>query len=314
MSAALFRHIGSRKLEPQLHTHAVVANMTCGGAGRWKSIEPTELHRNRQLIGAYYLNELSMRLVGRGYSIVPAVSEFLPGFEMAGYDRRMRDAFSSRRKQMEGFADDNGWDHGKAAERVAVLAGRKGKAGRLHAMLRTIWAERGRELGEVPIVRRARGRVVAAAVPSALRIAWDAMRDLEERQSVFAERDLEALALACSRGRHTLEELRGAIGRLVKDAHLVEAPLGNADRAFVTDWALKWERKVIAMMKAGIGAGVPLGVEWLIAGHLAKAGLTEGQGGGGANDPADAGPDRGRARWDRSRQERDAEACARAGG
>ncbi len=41
MAAALFRHIASRNLDPQLHTHAVVANMTRDGEGRWKSVEPT---------------------------------------------------------------------------------------------------------------------------------------------------------------------------------------------------------------------------------------------------------------------------------
>ena len=33
MAAALFRHIASRNLDPQLHTHAVVANMTRDGRG-----------------------------------------------------------------------------------------------------------------------------------------------------------------------------------------------------------------------------------------------------------------------------------------
>ena len=54
MVAALFRHIASRNLDPQLHTHAVIANMTRDGDGRWKSVEPTLLHRNARLIGAYY--------------------------------------------------------------------------------------------------------------------------------------------------------------------------------------------------------------------------------------------------------------------
>ncbi len=31
MVAALFRHIASRNLDPQLHTHAVIANMTRDG-------------------------------------------------------------------------------------------------------------------------------------------------------------------------------------------------------------------------------------------------------------------------------------------
>ena len=277
MAAALFRHIASRNLDPQLHTHAVVANMTRDGEGRWKSIEPTELHRNAILIGAYYRNELARRLIGKGYSILPAMAGRMRSFEIAGYDLRVRNAFSSRRKQMEAYMDEKGWDHSQAAAQIAALATRKRKAEPLHAMLRTIWADRARELGEVPIVRRSWRGVSLPAVPSALEIVGRAMEHLEERQSVFAAHQLEALALGHSPGRHTLEAIRDAIAWMVRDRHLVEAGLRRADRAFVTDRALKAERKVIATMKAGIGEGMALGTERQVAGHLAGAGLTEGQ-------------------------------------
>ena len=277
MAAALFRHIASRNLDPQLHTHAVVANMTRDGEGRWKSIEPTDLHRTATLIGAYYRDQLARRLIAKGYSIVPAMAGRLRSFEIAGYDRRLRDAFSTRRKQMEAYMDERGWDHGQAAAQIAALATRKRKAEPLHAMLRTIWAARAGELGEVPAVRRARRPVSPPAVPSALKIAWQAMRHLEERQSVFAAGQLEALALGHSPGRHTLGEIRGAISCLVRDAHLVEATPGRATRAFVTDRALKAERAVIAAMKAGVGQGVALAGGNAVAARLADAGLTEGQ-------------------------------------
>ena len=277
MAAALFRHIASRNLDPQLHTHAVVANMTRDGEGRWKSIEPTELHRNAILIGAYYRDQLSRRLIGKGYSILPAMAGRMRSFEIAGYDRRVRDAFSTRRKEMEAYMDEKGWNHSQAAAQIAALATRARKAEPLHAMLRTIWANRAREFGDVPIVHRSRSRVSLPAVPSALEIVGRAMEHLEERQSVFAAHQLEALALSHSPGRHTLEAIRGAIAWMVRDKHLVEAGLRRTDRAFVTDRALKAERAVIATMKAGIDAGMPLGMERQIAAHLAGAGLTEGQ-------------------------------------
>ena len=65
------------------------------------------------------------------------------------------------------------------------------------------------------------------------------------------------------------------ISRLAKDAHLVG--LRSSGRSFVTDRALKAERAVITMMKAGIGEGAALARESAVATHLADAGLTEGQ-------------------------------------
>ena len=251
--------------------------MTRDGEGRWKSIEPTELHRNAILFGAYYRDQLARRLIAKGYSIVPAMAGRMQSFEIAGYDQRVRNAFSTRRRQILTWLDEQGWDHGQAAAQIAALATRKRKAEPLHAMLRTVWAARAEELGEVPVVRRSQRGVSLPAAPSALEIVGRAMEHLEERQSVFAAHHLEALALAHSPGRHTLEAIRDAISWMVRDRHLVEATLRRADRSFVTDRALKAERKVIAAMKAGIGEGMALAPEEAVATHLAGAGLTEGQ-------------------------------------
>ena len=277
MAAALFRHVASRDLDPQLHTHAVVANMTRDGEGRWKSIEPTLIRRNARLIGAFYRNELSRRLIERGYSIVPAMAGRLQSFEIAGYDKALRDAFSTRRKHILAYIDEKGWERGEAEAQIAALATRKPKAEPLHGMLREIWAERASEFREVPSARRSRGRTVLPPVPTALEIAWRSVRHLEERQSVFAAGELETLALQHSPGRHSIEALREAIGMLVRDAHLVEANLRRADRAYVTDRALKAERALIAMMRAGTGAGEALTSEEEVQTRLAGAGLTDGQ-------------------------------------
>ena len=277
LAAALFRHVASRDLDPQLHTHAVVANMTRDAEGRWKSIEPTLLHRNARLIGAFYRNELSRRLIERGYSVVPAMAGRLQSFEIAGYDKALRDAFSTRRKHILAYIDEKGWERGEAEAQIAALATRKPKAEPLHGMLREIWAGRASEFREVPSARRSRGRTVLPPVPTALEIAWRSVRHLEERQSVFAAGDLEALALQHSPGRHSIEAVREAIGMLVRDAHLVEANLRRADRAYVTDRALKAERSLIAMMRAGIGAGEAFCGQEAVEAHLAGAGLTDGQ-------------------------------------
>ena len=113
--------------------------------------------------------------------------------------------------------------------------------------------------------------------PSTLEIVRRCMRRLEERQSVFAEHEIEALALAHSPGRHSIGEVRDAVAGIVRDGHLVEAELRRADRAFVTDRALKAERSTIAAMKAGIGAGEALAREKDVVARLDGAGLTEGQ-------------------------------------
>ncbi len=89
--AATFRHVASRNNDPQLHTHAVIANMTRNAAGEWRSVEPTQLQRNRRLIGAWYRNDLARRLGEKAGSM----SRFMP-FEcarrVAGFQRSAQSA------------------------------------------------------------------------------------------------------------------------------------------------------------------------------------------------------------------------------
>ena len=279
MVAALFRHIASRNLDPQLHTHAVIANMTRDGEGRWKSVEPTLLHRNARLIGAYYRDRLARQLMAKGHSILPAMVGRLPSFELAGYGRELREAFSTRRHEILAYVDDKGWDRGAAAMQAATLATRKRKAEPVRAQLQERWLVRAQELDLDKALAEARsGRpIMLPEGPSTLELVRRCMRQLEERQSVFAEHALEALALGHSPGLHSIGDIRDAVAWMVRDGHLVEAELRRADRAFVTNRALKAERSTIALMKAGTGAGETLAREKDVVIRLEGAGLTEGQ-------------------------------------
>ena len=278
MAAALFRHVASRNLDPQLHTHAVIANMTRDPKGRWRSVDPIALHRNARLIGAYYRDRLARNLIARGYSIVPAMAGRIPSFDIAGLGRELCEAFSMRRREILAYVEDRGWDGSEAQRQIATLATRGRKAEPLQAMLRTLWRERAESLGfgAVSISRSVEG-VSLPPAPSALEIVGRTVSRLEERYPVFAERELEALALGHSPGRHSLGEIREAVAWMVRDGHLVEAELRGSDRSYVTDRTLKAERRVIAAMKAGLGAGEALAGADEVAAHLAGAGLTAGQ-------------------------------------
>ena len=109
--AATFRHVASRNNDPQLHTHAVIANMTRNAAGEWRSVEPTLLQRNRRLIGAWYRNDLARRLGEMGYVLVPTQVGGLPSFELAGYSPAMLEAFSTRRRDILDYMADKGWKY-----------------------------------------------------------------------------------------------------------------------------------------------------------------------------------------------------------
>ena len=59
MVAALFRHDTSRNLDPQLHTHCVIANMVQGEDSKWRTMVDDGLFAHQKAIGAIYRAELA---------------------------------------------------------------------------------------------------------------------------------------------------------------------------------------------------------------------------------------------------------------
>ena len=127
MVVAGFRHLTSRDLDPQLHTHCVLANMTRNGEGEWRSIEPTLLRRNKKLIGAHYRNEFASRLLACSLAATPKMVGPVPSFELAGYDQDFLDAFSGRRREILAYLDKHGPPHTREATQKATLHTRRKK-------------------------------------------------------------------------------------------------------------------------------------------------------------------------------------------
>lgn len=95
---AKFQHDTSRELDPQLHTHAVVMNMTQRPDGQWRALSNEELFNNKIFIGQIYRNELAKNLKELGYSIQ---SDNKGLFEIRGIDQKLIDHFSQRSEQIQ---------------------------------------------------------------------------------------------------------------------------------------------------------------------------------------------------------------------
>ena len=251
MVAGTFRHLASRNLDPQLHTHSVVANMTRGPDGSWRSLDSGSLHSRRLLIGAHYRNGLAKRLLDLGYELEATMIGPVQGFEIAGWDKATLDAFSTRRREIVDHIDEKGWDYNGATAQAAALTTRRRKSEPHAEILTGMWRERAGEMG-VDLTRRRLKRSAPPPVPSALEIVSRVAEHLEERQSVIAVHDLVAGALAHAPGCHDLEEIHAAIDRLRRDGHLVDAIRSRGGPSLVTDRALRAEREVIRRMKEGM--------------------------------------------------------------
>ena len=99
MVAATFTHDTSRNLDPQLHTHAVIANMVQGEDAKWRTMADGGIFRGKMAIGAIYRAELARGLEGLGYEIEKSHAD--GRFEIAGVSREAIEAFSTRRAEIE---------------------------------------------------------------------------------------------------------------------------------------------------------------------------------------------------------------------
>ena len=277
MVAATFRHLASRNLDPQLHTHAVLANMTRGPDGSWRSLDTGRLHAQKHLIGAHYRNELARRLREMGCDLTPTMIGHVAGFEIAGWDQATLDAFSTRRRDILDHIEEKGWDYDAAKAQASALATRSRKDEPHREVLTGMWRERARDLGVDLERRRRRRRFERTPALSALEVVARTAEHLEERRSVFAKDDLVAGALAHAPGDHTLEEIHAALDQLRRDGHLVDAVRSRGGPSLVTDRALRAERAVIGAMKAKAGTAQAIVEPEQVAARLATAGLTKGQ-------------------------------------
>ena len=311
--AATFRHDTSRNLDPQLHSHAVLANMVQGEDGKWRSMANEGLYARQKLIGMLYRNELAGGLARLGYGIEKTHAD--GRFEIAGVSREAVEAFSTRRAEIEAaMAERNlgtSADNPRLAERAALMT-RAAKRDIDRDELRDVWRKQAAGLGlDAPaLVGEAAARSVGpamhgpetapdrgvspetpvAASPDAVgldgaadgrngaseAVAW-AMAHLSEREAVFARADLFAAALAHAPGTVTIAEAEREVARLEKAGTLHPVDMPGAEDSFATAKTVAEERETVASMRAGQGRGAAPMRSWQVQGHLNKGPLTAGQ-------------------------------------
>ena len=193
--AATFRHDTSRNLDPQLHTHAVLANMVQGEDGKWRTMANEGLYARQKLIGMLYRNELAAGLSRLGYDVEKTHAD--GRFEIAGVPRETVEAFSTRRAEIEAaMAERNLGDSAanpRLAERAALMT-RAGKRDIDRDELRGVWAKQAADLGLDP------GALVAGAVERAASPGLEA--SAEPVSEAGKGRELAAPILAGIDGAH----------------------------------------------------------------------------------------------------------------
>ena len=118
--AAKFEHDTARPVDgyvaPQLHTHAVIFNMTERDNGQPSAVQPQSLFASQQFATAVYQSELTYRLRQFDYEIAVGRSG---APEIKGYAQAYLDASSPRSQQIRSYLERTGRTGSEAAEIAA---------------------------------------------------------------------------------------------------------------------------------------------------------------------------------------------------
>jgi conjugative relaxase-like TrwC/TraI family protein len=259
-AVAKFEHDSSRPVDgyaaPQLHTHAVVFNITETADGNTRALQPKELYKTQQYATAVYRSELAAHLQVLGYEIERG-EHGQP--EIKGYSREYMEASSPRRKQIEEHMETAGLS-GAGAAQIAAHQTRDSKHPLARDEVRAQHQKLSIEYGEQPqrVLREAERREGVDLTPEQSQraahggLSYARERGME-REAVVDERLLMRDALKHTMGEARLPEIRIEFERRAAEKNLIEVErrAGDASRAYTTQEMRGYERELIERMKQG---------------------------------------------------------------
>lgn len=208
---ARFTEHASRELDPHLHTHVVVMNITNREDGSpWASLETRAMFAEQMVAGQVYRNELAHQLRQIGYDI-----EFDPRrglFEIVGVPKDFVRDTSQRAEQIDAHAKEHGLT-GQAARRQSFYQTRGPKVKATLEELRGRWTVRAKpyeaDLAKLTAQVEERGpSTIEVDRRTAARASLFGLRQAETREAVNNLGRMYRLALASHVGEVRLVDVR----------------------------------------------------------------------------------------------------------
>ena len=256
--AATFEHDTARPVDryaaPQLHTHAVIFNVTERDNGQTRALQERSLFQSQKYVTSVYRSELAMRLDKLGYEI--EIGKYGQP-EIKGYTKEYLEASSPRREQIKGHLQEIGMD-GAGPAQVAAHRTRDKKEIQSQELVlrrhRELAAQFGHQADRVVAQSRERVRQQQWQPEQAVQQAATYARNhVFERSAVQDERAILQSMLDRGMGRLTYGEARQefahrvAIGEFRSLGHRE----GHAAPQYTTAEMVRMEREIIEHMQAG---------------------------------------------------------------
>jgi conjugative relaxase-like TrwC/TraI family protein len=252
--AAKFEHDTARPVDgyvaPQLHTHAVIFNMTERNNGQFRALQERGLFQSQQFATAVYQSELTYRLRQLGYEIITGRSG---APEVKGYTQEYLDASSPRSQQIREYLERTGRTGSEAAEIAAHSTRDKKEIHSQHEVMaahRKLAADFGHQAEAV--VRAAHERLQHQQKPAntidRVRESLTFARDKNfEREAVVDERALIRDGLRRGMGEVTYAQVHSNLdARLAAgEFQIVDRGQNTPARQFTTARTIEAEHEIV---------------------------------------------------------------------
>ncbi len=256
--AATFEHDTARPVEgyaaPQLHTHAVIFNVTERDNGQTRALQERSLFQSQHYVTSVYRSELAIRLQGLGYEIQTG-KHGQP--EIKGYTQEYLDASSPRREQIKEHLQEIGRE-GAGAAQVAAHRTRDNKE--LHSPQevlqrhRELAAQFGHQADRVVAQAREQSFNRAETPEKAMQQAVTYARNHTfERSAVQDERSILQSVLDRGMGKLNYGQARDEFERRVSNGEFrkLEDDAGRAAPQYTTAEMIRLEKEIIGRMQEG---------------------------------------------------------------
>jgi conjugative relaxase-like TrwC/TraI family protein len=254
--AATFEHDTARPVEgyaaPQLHTHAVIFNVTERDNGQTRSVQSHELYASQHYATSIYRAELASRLQGLGYEIE---SGKYGQPEIKGYTKEYLEASSPRREQIKDHLRSQGLDGAGAAQVAAHYTRDRKELLSPEEVLqqhRALAAKYGHQAEHIVAQAREHGQRQNHEPEKAAQRAVTYARDhLFERSAVEDRRSILESALNRGMGETTYSQVRQEFDRRLHAGEFRQAQVSVRGPQITTAAMLRMERETINLMHEG---------------------------------------------------------------
>src|SRR6266849_5489485 len=242
---------------PQLHTHAVIFNMTERESSpengkQMRALQPHEMFVSQRYATAVYRSELALRLEKLGYELERG-KYGQP--EVRGYTKEYLEASSPRRGQIKDHLREQGID-GAAAAQIAAHHTRDRKEllspGEVLQRHRELAAQYGHQADRVVAQARQHGQyqMPEPEVQAKQAVTW-ARDHVFERSAVEDHRAILGTALARGMGETTYVQVRQEFERRIEAGEFREVSQAGAGQQYTTAAMVRMEREIIGRMQEG---------------------------------------------------------------